>query len=171
MAKGREDKPLDTPVTNPMIEKLNPQPLDQRHFVVLIGYIGNVTADFIQVYPNLDLRTYYRIPNNSAVILYQAPINPADPSSPTKFVLDASTPIEVVNVSVKTLEAGFLAGAIADGHMSKAKSPKVSAMPNTFIPMPGLPICVFTQLIFSPVTACAFNTQCLGDEPMPRGDY
>jgi hypothetical protein len=177
MAETPSRKPFDEPITNPVIKKLNPEPLDQRAFVTVIGYVGTVSADYIQVYPELDLRTYYLIPNDSQYILYQAQIDKTDPSSQTKFVLEASTPVKVVKVDVDTVEACFLSGSIADTHLGSAKTARegTGASPQTIATAPSpFPICAITQFVFgpipSPVTACAFNTQCLGDEPVKKND-
>jgi len=107
--------PSDPPVTHPIIEKLRPESHDHRTHVVLVGYIGKVTDDFIQVYPTLDLSVYYRIPEPRKHLISQEPALPGVESSPTRLVVDGSTKVHLVQS--RSIEASYLSGLIASGHL------------------------------------------------------
>jgi hypothetical protein len=127
-------KEKDSDLTvNPVIAQLRPQPqpLDQRHYVVLTGFIGEVTADQIKVYPELDLRTYYTIDRKG--LAFWEPAEPGLASGPTKLVVDATTKVVLTQVSVRNTEAQFLAGAIATSNLGTVKPGPtlVSPVPTT----------------------------------------
>jgi hypothetical protein len=129
MAKDKEAEITINPVIAQL--KPQPQPLDQRHFVVLTGFIGEVTADQIKVYPELDLRTYYTIDRKGLV--FSEPADPGLASGPTKLVVEASTKVVFTQVNVRNTEAQFLGGAIATSNLStlKPSPPPVWPVPTT----------------------------------------
>jgi hypothetical protein len=103
---------------HPLIAQLNPQPGDQRRFVILTGFIGEETDGLVRVYPGLDLGTYYEIPIDD--IVYAESADPDQAARPTGIVLKASAQVRVVQVSNRTIEAGFLSGAIAEANLGAA---------------------------------------------------
>jgi hypothetical protein len=108
--------------TNPVLAEIKPpiQPYDQRHYAIVVGYIGEMTAEFVQVYPQLDLRTYLNIPRKAIVFAEQ--VVPNQKSSPTKLVVHSSAKVDVVKVYVRSVEAGFLTGPIATSNLGAARS-------------------------------------------------
>jgi len=106
--------------TNPVITAIAPEPLDYRHYSVVVGYVGEVSSDTVQVYPQLDLRTYFQIPRTA--IVFAEPVNSDQQSSPTKLVVDATAQIDVVKVNSRSIEAGFLAGSIAASNLGAARA-------------------------------------------------
>jgi hypothetical protein len=116
---------------NPVVAQIDPQPNDQRHFVILSGFIGEVTPDLVKVYPGLDLRTFYTIPREGIAFVEQAGGGLA--SDPTRLVVDSSTKVEVTNVHERSIEAQFLAGAIATSTLGTLKPcpPPVHPVPTT----------------------------------------
>jgi hypothetical protein len=132
--------------TNPVIDRLKPQPYDQRYFTELVGYIGTVDtkAGTVQVYPQLDLRTYFLVPIKA--IAFAEPVNANQQSSPTKLVIEATAKIEVFKSYQRSHEAGFLCGAIAAANLKSAKadtsaaagSPSEVAATGMACPSPGV---------------------------------
>jgi hypothetical protein len=110
--------------TNPVFENIKPAPNDQRRYVYLFGFIGKVDLDSIQVYPSLDLACYLQIPIDGIKAAEKA--DPVHEISPTRLLVDVSTPITIVNNRQKGVEAGFLAGSIAAANMPDTHS---SGMP------------------------------------------
>ena len=109
--------PLDL-TTNPLLETINPQPDDQRKFLVLIGYVAGTTKEIVTVYEDLDLSTYLEIPE-SAVIWAEKAI-PGQESSPTKLVIEANAKVNRVTTAGRKVEAGYLSGMIASTYLTKA---------------------------------------------------
>lgn len=121
--KGQSRKAAATPNvevrTNPVLAEVEPaQPYDPRRYAIMVGYIGVVTDNVVQVYPQLDLGTYFKLPRKA--IVFAEPAVPGQKSSPTKLVVDASARVLVVKFSVRSIEAGFLSGSIAASHLGSA---------------------------------------------------
>jgi hypothetical protein len=106
--------------TNPVFDNIKPVPNDQRRYVYLFGFIGKVDLDSIQVYPSLDLACYLQIPTDGIKAAEKA--DPVHEISPTRLLVDVSTTITVVNNRQRSVEAGFLAGAIAGANMPETHS-------------------------------------------------
>ncbi len=98
---------------NPVFNDIKITPGDQRRFVFLCGYIGQVSIDSIDLYPGLDLRCYYQIPIDAIKAVDKE--DPLHEISPSRLVVDASRQITIVYNRTRSVEAGFLAGAIASG--------------------------------------------------------
>jgi hypothetical protein len=98
-------------IKSPVILALDPQPSDLRNFVFLEGYIGEVNDDYAQLYPKLDLRTYFKVPRGA--IKFAELVDPDRATSQTRLVVEASAQIEIVKHDSQSFEAGYLSGAIA----------------------------------------------------------
>jgi hypothetical protein len=105
--------------TNPILSEIQPQPGDQRRYVILLGYVGDVTDEFVVVYPTLDLRTHYKIPRTA--ILFAEPLVAGQDTSPTKLVVDATAKVDLVKIYIRSVEAGFLSGPVALSLLASAK--------------------------------------------------
>jgi hypothetical protein len=126
-AQPREPSPHDVNApanltTHPVIDRIRPQLHDQRSYTELVGYVGTIDtkARTVQVYPQLDMRTYLVIPLDA--IAFSEPVNPDQKSSPTKLVIDASAKIEAIKSYKQSHEAGFLCGAIAAANLKSASA-------------------------------------------------
>ena len=104
--------------TNPLFERIKPQPDDQRKYFILIGYVAGTTKEIVTVYEDLDLSTYLEIPE-SAIIWAEKAI-PGQDSSPTKLVIEATAKVNRVTTTSRKVEAGFLSGLIASTYLTKA---------------------------------------------------
>ncbi len=97
--------------SSPLLDVIKPQPDDQRHFLILLGYIKAATDQIVTVYPELDLSTYIEIPRGEIVWAEKAVPNLV--SSPTKLVINAAAPVKRITTVGRKVEAGFLSGIIA----------------------------------------------------------
>jgi hypothetical protein len=104
--------------TNPLFQKIQPKPDDQRTFLVLIGYVAGITNEIVTVYEDLDLCTYLEIPEKA--IIWAEKAIPGQESSPTKLVIEANTKVNRVTNAARKVEAGYLSGLIASKHLTKA---------------------------------------------------
>ena len=77
--------------TNPLFQKIQPQPDDHRKYLVLIGYVAGKANDLVTVYEDLDLCTYLEIPEKA--IIWAEKAIPGQESSPTKLVIEASAKV------------------------------------------------------------------------------
>jgi hypothetical protein len=105
---------------NPLLEKINPHPDDQRRFLVLVGYINSATKETVTVYPELDLRSYLEIPTDE--IAWAEKAIPGQVSSPTKLVINAAAKVNRVTTKARHVEAGFLSGMIASTCLTTSAS-------------------------------------------------
>jgi hypothetical protein len=108
-------------VPNPVFDDIKIGPHDQRKFVLICGYIGKVNVDSILLYPGLDLRCYYEIPIEAIKAVDKE--DPLHEISPSRVLIDASTEITIVYNRSRTVEAGFLAGAILSGNQPREAGP------------------------------------------------
>jgi len=155
-AQPREPSPPDVNApekltTHPVIDRIKPQPHDQRSYTELVGYVGtiDIKARTVQVYPQLDLRTYLVIPLDA--IAFSEPVYPDQKSSPTKLVIDASAKIEAVKTYKQSHEAGFLCGAIAAANLKSASAQPSGATgsPNEVVAIAVA--CPSPNFVFGPV--------------------
>ncbi len=134
--------------THPLVDKLNPGGDTPPGRVPLIGFIGPSPKEgFIRVYRDLQFRSYYEVPRDS--VHHTIPVDREDPDSPTKVLVPADTPIDVVEVTTHHVEAGFVAGNIAQGRLGFTTPPGA---------LPG-PIC--TTLYSCPTAACHTPPICI----------
>jgi hypothetical protein len=138
-ARGSDHPPFKL-TTHPVISHVNPKPGDQRRYVILSGYVGEVTKDYVQVYPELDLRTYFRIPISA--IAWCEPVIPSREASPTRLVVDANTEHTLHESQSGSIEQRFLSGSIAASNLGSAR-PNVLPGGKTILEVadhsPGLP--------------------------------
>jgi hypothetical protein len=106
--------------TNPVFADIKLIPGDQRRFVFICGYIGTVNLDSIQLYPGLDLRCYYEIPIDAIKAVDKE--DPGHEISPSRVLVESSTQITINYKHSRTVEAGFLAGAILSGNQTPDSS-------------------------------------------------
>ncbi|MFI5454281.1 MAG: hypothetical protein ACHRXM_02420 [Isosphaerales bacterium] len=163
--EGESPKPATTPTvqlsTNPVMAGIEPKPLDYRHYAVLVGYVGEVSSDTVQVYPQLDLRTYFQIPRDA--IVYAEPVNPSQQSSATKLVVDATVKIEVVKAYSRSIEAGFLAGSIAASNLGAART-QMSAETDSPSPLAATEVAyILSPLFRGPIPPSFCGRPCLTD--------
>ena len=97
--------------TNPLFDRIKPQPDDQRKYFILIGYVAGTTKEIVTVYEDLDLSTYLEIPEPA--IIWAEKAIPGQVSSPTKLVIEANAKVNRVTTAARKVEAGFLSGLIA----------------------------------------------------------
>jgi hypothetical protein len=113
-------------VKSELIRALDPQPCDQRNFVFLQGYVGEVTEEWVRIYPKLDLRTYFNVPRKE--IKFTELVDPDRPSSQVRLVVESTVQIDVVKHGCQTFDAGYLSGAIAATHLPGAQPEPAEAM-------------------------------------------
>ena len=104
--------------TNPLLQKIKPQPDDHRKYLILLGYVGGTVNEIVTVYEDLDLCTYLEIPQ-SAIVWAEKAI-PGQESSPTKLVIEATARVNRVTTAGRKVEAGYLSGLIASTYLTKA---------------------------------------------------
>jgi hypothetical protein len=118
--KSKQPKGQDVTLSmSPVILALDPQPSDLRNFVFLEGYIGEVNDSYVQLYPKLDLRTYFKVPRGA--IKFAELADPDRATSQTRLVIDASAQVEIVKHDSVTFDAGYLSGAIAAANLPRAE--------------------------------------------------
>jgi hypothetical protein len=143
MSNGKDDG-VDLSI-NPVFSRIKPQPGDQRRFVIVVGYIGEVKDGLVRVYPTLSLGTYYEIPEEE--IIFAEKVNPSQKSSPTGILLDARTRIRVVQASASEIESGFLAGAITAENLGSTRR---AAVAGTDVPAPAVAVNVNCPVVAGP---------------------
>lgn len=108
--------------THPLVDRFNADPDNVEappEVAALVGYIGpSRRGDSVRLYQDLTFRNYYEIPRDG--ILATSPVNPDDENSPTQVQVDPDTKVEVVTVSVQSVEARYLSGSIAGGFLGAA---------------------------------------------------
>jgi hypothetical protein len=120
--RGGADLPI-----HPLVKKLlgdakGPQP---DPLVTLVGYIGpSSKADSVRVYTGLDFQAYYEVPR-AAVAATEA-VDRQDENSPTRVLVKADTPVDVVQVSKQAGPASYFAGSIAGGYLADATAAQLS---------------------------------------------
>jgi hypothetical protein len=125
-AKGRDTTPPGGDVdlsTHPLVAERNVDPSEigpePPQLSALVGYVGPSRRDgSIRLYRDLSFRNYYEIP--AEAVVSTTPINPDDENSPTRVQVAPDTKVEVVNVSVQSVEARYLSGSIAGGFYGAA---------------------------------------------------
>jgi hypothetical protein len=132
---------FEKPAMNPIISRVGPKVRDQRHYVIMYGYVGEVTDDYVQIYPQLDLRAHYKVQISD--IVWHEPLSPLHKSSPTIFVVKADAELEIFRVVTESVEARFISGSIAASHLRSAGS----------VAAPGAQ---------TPATSAAVNDPCSG---------
>jgi hypothetical protein len=152
--------------TNPVIDRIKPQPYDQRSYTELVGYVGTVDtqAGTVQVYPQLDMRTYFIVRLDA--IAFAEPVNPDQKSSPTKLVIDASAKIEVFKFYQRCHEAGFLCGAITAANLKSARAdPSAAATSRSEVAPTGMtcPGSEFDFGVGGPVPPSKCGRPCITD--------
>ncbi|MFL6257801.1 MAG: hypothetical protein ACJ74T_22570 [Pyrinomonadaceae bacterium] len=94
--------------------------------VLLVGYIGpSKRNDYIRLYQDLTFRNYYEIPKLGVVST--APLNPDDENSPTGVQVIADTKLDVITISVQSVEARLLSGTISSGYLGGAAAQSAAA--------------------------------------------
>lgn len=108
--------------THPLVAEGNADPDNIEappEVVSLVGYIGPSRRDgYIRLYQDLSFRNYYEIPGESVV--GTSPVNPDDENSPTQVRVEPDARVEVVTVSVQSVEARYLSGSISSGFLGAA---------------------------------------------------
>ena len=118
--KPKQPKAQDVTLNmSPVILALDPQPSDMRNFVFLEGYVGEVNDSYVQLYPKLDLRTFFKVPRGA--IKFGELVDPDRATSQTRLVVDAAAQIEIVKHDTVTFDAGYLSGAIAATNLPSAE--------------------------------------------------
>jgi hypothetical protein len=112
---GGDDVDLST---HPLVAERNVDPSEIEppppELASLVGYVGPSRRDgSVRLYQDLTFRSYYEIPSESVVST--KPVNPDDENSPTQVQVEPDTKIEVVTVSVQSVEARYLSGSISGG--------------------------------------------------------
>jgi hypothetical protein len=125
---------------HPVIRAIDPEPFDRRQFVTIVGYAGEVTDKFVQVYPQLDLGMYLRIPRDAIVPFYES-VNPSHESSPTKFLVKADASLEAVKVVTGAMAAHFVAGSIAASNLGGARPSMAPAVQTLSLPATSVDPC------------------------------
>jgi hypothetical protein len=163
---GDGDDGVDLSV-NPLFSRIKPQPGDQRRFVFVAGFIGDVKDGVVRVYPTLNLGTYYEIPQKE--ILFAEKVNPSQKASPTAITLDAGTRIGVVRASAGEIESGFLTGKITAENLGSTRR---AAAAGTDVPAPVVAVHVNSAaspnqpaVIQPPRSACVYAGHCVSDPP------
>jgi hypothetical protein len=136
-----EDRVLDL-ATNPLLKVIKPTPVDDRRFLVLHGYISEVTEDTVTVYLELDLRSYLEIPRGK--IEWAEKAIPVQDSSPTKLVINADAKVtrHTNTNGTKKTEEGFLRGMITSENLHTSApgvQVNVSVVPEPFEFAPACP--------------------------------
>ena len=107
-----------TPPNHPLIDKLLAHKPGAKDVVEIVGYLGpSPKAETFRVYPRLDLRGYFEIPEGS--LIHHVPVDASDPSGPSRVLIAGSTQLEMVQV----VDAQFLRGSIASAHPLASSSP------------------------------------------------
>jgi len=129
--------------THPLVTKLLGDTDPPRNLVVLVGYCGpSKKPDSVRLYLGLDFRAYYEIPRGG--IIPTEPIDSQDENSPTKVVVEATTRLELVQVSRQSVEASFLQGGIASAYLggtTEAQEPEGGPIQAGFAPVPKTSLC------------------------------
>jgi hypothetical protein len=102
--------------THPLVANVDPSEIEPPppELATLVGYLGPSRRDgSIRLYRDLTFRNFYEIPSDG--IVSTKPVNPDDENSPTLVQVDPDTKVEVVNVSVQSVEARYLSGSISGG--------------------------------------------------------
>lgn len=108
---------------HPLVNQNHPDPDDitpaPPEVIYLVGYIGaSKRPDYTRLYQDLSFRNYYEIPTSG--IVSTTPVNPDDENSPTHLQVLADTKLDVITVSVQSVEARFLSGSISSGFFGAA---------------------------------------------------
>jgi len=99
--------PLVSITPNPVITSLLALPNQPAKSVELLGFLGPVDANgIVRLYLALDLCACYQFPQKS--IIFAEASDPADPTKPTKVLVDETTNVEII----LNIEASILQGAI-----------------------------------------------------------
>jgi hypothetical protein len=87
--------------------------------VVLVGYFGpSRKSNSVRLYLGLDMLRYYEIPLDG--IVSTEPVDPNNPRSATRVILNADTQLELVSMTALKDEAGYLRGNITASLLSRA---------------------------------------------------
>jgi hypothetical protein len=150
--------------THPLVDKHHTDPDEvtgQPDVVSLIGYIGpSKRPDYTRLYQDLSFRNYYEIP--TAGITATTPVNADDENSPTHVQVTADTKLDVVTVSVQSVEARFLSGSIASGFLGGAQAQTAGAFAPTLCTniTTYMPSCVAQQQPICLTVVTANPTDC-----------
>jgi hypothetical protein len=106
---------------HPLVNQNHPEPDEippaLPEVISLVGYIGaSKRADYTRLYQDLSFRNYYEIPTSG--IVSTTSVNADDENSPTYVQVLADTKLDVITVSVQSVEARFLSGSISSGFLS-----------------------------------------------------
>jgi hypothetical protein len=115
-ADGAPDFKLER---HPLFQYIKREP--GRAYVFLYGYIADVTDKHVHLYPGLEQRVYYKIPEKGIAFAEKACQDEA--SGPTKLVVDAETMIDRVGgKKPPSIRAGVLSGAIIEANLWRARA-------------------------------------------------
>jgi hypothetical protein len=149
--------------THPLVaaRKVDPSEIEPPppEATALVGYIGPSRREgSIRLYQDLTFRNYFEIPVDA--VLSTAPVNPDDENSPTLVRVDPEAKVEVVSISVQSVEARYLSGAIAGGFYAATAGPAAPAVLCTNITT-HMPSCVAGPPP-GPAAACTVVATTLG---------
>jgi hypothetical protein len=89
--------------------------------IVLVGYFGpSRKSNSVRLYLGLDMLCYYEIPLDGAGIISTEPVDPNNPHSATRVILNAGTPLELVDITALQAEAGYLRGNLTASLLARA---------------------------------------------------
>jgi hypothetical protein len=106
-----------------IVNELHPNPDSLESVVTLEGYLGpSSTQGNVRLYLDLTFNNYYEIPNAKDAIVGRTRKDPVDESSQTILRVRSQTRLQVVSISSKNVEAGYLSGAITSGFLGTSQS-------------------------------------------------
>lgn len=105
------DSHEEDPTPNPIVKKVQEGAKEPGDALVVYGYLGSPDdAGIVRIYLDLSLQAYFEL--EWTRVLHCDKVDPANETSPTKIVIDASESLKLV----QTYEASFLKGAIASAY-------------------------------------------------------
>jgi hypothetical protein len=108
--------------------------------VCLVGFLGlSSQPNHRRLYSDLTFTSYVEIP--VPAIHDRKPLEPADPDSPSVVFVAAEERVLHYAVTVRSIEAGVLAGSITQAHMASASSPDDPEVMDTAISCWGFITC------------------------------